>query len=46
MNECGKEKEEGGGLVERGMEFLDGVGWMDFAEREGGVRGAGLVSPD
>ena len=41
-----KEKREGGDLMGLGMEFLDGVGWMGFAEKGGGELGVRQAYPD
>ena len=40
---CVKEKQGGGDLVGRGMEFRDGVGWTGFAGTEGEELGVGQV---
>jgi hypothetical protein len=40
-----KEKQEAEDLVERGMVFLDGVGWMDFAGTKGEELGVDQVYP-
>ena len=42
----GRGKEGAGGLVERELVFLDGVGWMGFAGTKGGELDAGLVYLD